>query len=426
MIKPGLQLPALLHWLKGNLAVILVLLAFFLFISKSLYNYPIGIMAILGLYAFIRTPGEIFHHRQIRIFVCLFICLWLPMLLSLLDAINFNHSLHTVVPYICFLFLGIYLILELNTPSALKSVLLGIFCLVTFWCIDAVAQVLFTIDFFGYPYEERHITGMFYPKNTIAHICAGLSPLCFELIRQKYDQNKTAMLLIIPLFAVILLSGRRATWIMLAVSVIGYLCFIFLGKAKAAISTKRVFLICLVVSAAVGSIIATHEPTNRRVKLTLGLFSDDYETVNKATAKRLPLWQTSIRIAKENWINGVGPRGYRHAYTSFAADNDFWKESGQTHPHQLVLEVLTEVGVIGITGLFVFFLIFYRFIKTTDVDPPAFPWAWAVIVVIFPLNTHMAFYGAYWSSFFWLLLSLSFVAVSSNTPKSSNASTAWG
>lgn len=191
MIKPGLQLPALLLWLKGNLAVILVLLAFFLFISKSLYNYPIGIMAILGLYAFIRTPGEIFHHRQIRIFVCLFICLWLPMLLSLLDAINFNHSLHTVVPYIRFLFLGIYLILELNTPSALKSVLLGIFCLVTFWCIDAIAQVLFTIDFFGYPYEERHITGMFYPKNTIAHICAGLSPLCFELIRQKYDRYVT-------------------------------------------------------------------------------------------------------------------------------------------------------------------------------------------------------------------------------------------
>ena len=425
MTKPGLQSAASLLWLKDNLAVILVLLAFLLFISKSLYNYPIGVMAILGLYAFIKSPVKIFRHRQIRIFVCLFICMWLPMLLGLIDAINFNHSLHTVVPYIRFLFLGIYLILELNTPSALKSVLLGIFCLVTFWCIDAIAQILFTIDFFGYPYEERHITGMFYPKNTIAHICAGLSPLCFELIRQKYDQNKTALLLIIPLFVIILLSGRRATWIMLAVSVVGYLCFIFLGNVKSIISTKQVFLLGLVVAVAMGSIIATHEPTNRRVKLTLGLFSEDYETVNKATAKRLPLWHTSIRIAKDNWINGVGPRGYRHAYPSFAADNDVWKGSGQTHPHQLVLEVLTEAGVIGITGLFVFFLIFYRFIKTTDVDPPAFPWAWAVIVVIFPVNTHMAFYGAYWSSFFWLLLALSFVAVSSNSPKSLDSAVAW-
>lgn len=331
------------------------------------------------------------------------------MLLALPDAVSFEHSSETVLRYTRFLFMGVYLLTELKTSSSRNILLLGIFCLVAFWCIDAIVQALFSINLFGYPYEARHITGMFYPKNTIAHICAGLSPLYFELIRQKHQQNKSVILLLIPLFIVILLSGRRAAWIMLFVSVSGYLCFFILTKSRAVISAKHLILPGLVLFAILASIIIVHEPTNRKVKTTLGLFSNNYETVDKATARRLPLWFTSVRMVRDNWINGVGPRGYRHAYSHYTNDNDYWKESGQTHPHQLLLEVLTESGVIGLLGLLLFLLLFYRFVKNSSVDPPLFPWAWAVFIVIFPINTHMAFYGAYWSSFFWLLLALCFV-----------------
>ena len=242
-------------WLKDNLAVVLVLLAFLLFTSKSLYNYPVGIMAVLGLYRLLKTPGVIFANHIIRVFVSLFLCLWLPMLIALIDAVSLEHALRTVLPYARFLFLGIYLISEIKTFSAQKALLLGLFCLVAFWCIDAVIQVLFTIDLFGYPYEARHITGMFYPKNTIAHICAGLSPLYFELIRQTYKQNKSILLLLIPLFVVILISGRRATWIMLAISVSGYIYFLTRMKSRFAVSTKQLLSIALVLTMIMGAIV---------------------------------------------------------------------------------------------------------------------------------------------------------------------------
>lgn len=405
----------ILSWLKNNLAALLVLLALALFVSKSLYNYPVGIMAVLGLYRFIRAPKQLWEHVHGRIILSLFLCLWLPMLFALPDAVSFEHSLETVLGYIRFLFMGVYLLTELKTPGAKNFLLVGIFFLVSFWCIDATVQVLFSINLFGYPYEERHITGMFYPKNTIAHICAGLSPLYFELIRQKYRQNKSVLLLLFPLFIVILLSGRRAAWIMLFVSVSGYLGFYIMTRTSAAISAKQVLLPGLVMFAILATVAITHEPTNRKIKTTLGLFSYNYETVDQATARRLPLWFTSLRMAKDHWINGVGPRGYRHAYSDFTNDDDYWKESGQTHPHQLLLEVLTESGVIGLLGLLLFLLIFYRFAVSSAVEPPLFPWAWAVLVVIFPINTHMAFYGAYWSSFFWLLLASCLVAASPAT-----------
>ena len=40
-------------------------------------------------------------------------------------------------------------------------------------------------------------------------------------------------------------------------------------------------------------------------------------------------------------------------------------------------------------------------------------------------GSHAVILVLLWNSFFWLLLSLSFVAVSCNTPKSLNASAAW-
>ena len=398
-------------WLKDNLAVILVLLGFFLFISKSLYNYPLGIMALIGLYRTIRSPAAILSLPHMKVFIYLFLCLWIPMLCALPDAFSFKASMKTVLPYSRFLFIGVYLISEASGARIHKAIHLGVFCLLAFWCIDALVQFFFETDFFGYPYEKRHITGMFYPKNTIAHICAGLSPLYFELIRQKYKQSPELVLLLFPLFAVILLSGRRAAWIMLAISVSGYLYYFIRTKSNASISPRKVMLIGIALMLSMLAVLTVHEPSARRLKTTMGVFSGDYTTVNEATARRLPLWQTSLYIAKKHWINGVGPRGYRLVYTNFADEDDFWKQSGQTHPHQLILEIFAETGVIGLCGLFLFSFFFYRFVRSSNLDPLVFSWAWAVVVVTFPLNTHMAFYGAYWSSFFWLLVLACFVSV---------------
>ena len=55
-------------------------------------------------------------------------------------------------------------------------------------------------------------------------------------------------------------------------------------------------------------------------------------------------------------VNGVGVRGFRYAYPQYAPANDHFVVSaeacgvgeGACHAHQLVLEVLTETGVLGL------------------------------------------------------------------------------
>ena len=47
----------------------LILLAFIGFVSKSLYNYPVGLMALIGAYTLFRSPRIILKDKILKTFV---------------------------------------------------------------------------------------------------------------------------------------------------------------------------------------------------------------------------------------------------------------------------------------------------------------------------------------------------------------------
>jgi len=402
------------NWFKSNMAILLFLATLVLFVSKSLYNIPIGIMALIGLFRFAYSPKQTWQNPEIRLITILFFCLWLPLLISLIDAVNYGRSMQTVFPYLRFLFFGVFIIQEINKPKVLEKLKLAIFCIIAFWCIDAVIQYLFKINLFGHPYDPLRITGIFYPEITIGHITAALSPLYFDIIWTQRKQHKWLWILLIPLFIVILLSGKRAAWIMLAVSSLGYTLYFFKLNLMNKFLAKRLCLIGICIIMVIGSVIATNEYLQRRIQVTSGLFKGNYEIAEIATGYRFSLWQTSINIFQENWINGIGPRGYRYVYQQYSDSDDRFHVSGQTHPHQLIFEILAETGLIGLIGFLLFSFLLYRFIKSKHLGIKLFPWWLAVLVAVFPINTHMAFYGSYWSSIFWWLIVLMFAVATTH------------
>lgn len=387
----------------------LFLLAIIGFISKSLYNYPIGIMAILGLYRLIISPNIIIEDRSLRLFSLAFLGIWLPLLFSLPDAVNPEHSMHTIFPYLRFFFAGVFIIQEISKNNdRLKFTTAGIFFIVFFWCIDASIQFIFGENLLGHPYEQGHITGMFYPRNTISHICSILSAICFMYIYINFDKRKWILISLAPLFFIILLSGRRAAWIMLILSSLSFLWYGLVYAANRKNFLKVMGSIAVLCLMLVSATIVFHKPTNDRFNVTLGLFSNDYKTIDNATASRLPLWETALTIFKQNPINGIGPRGYRHVYTEYSEPDDYWHKLTQTHPHLLLLEIMAETGVLGLIG---YLLIFYPLIilaKQSPLKKELLPFFIPVLVALFPFNAHMAFYGSIWSSVIWLLIALYF------------------
>lgn len=387
----------------------LFLLAIIGFTSKSLYNYPIGIMALLGLYKLIISPNLLIEDRSLKLFSLAFLSIWLPLLFSLPDAVNPMHSTHTIFPYLRFFFAGIFIIQEVSKDDdRLKLITAGIFFIVLFWCIDASIQFIFGENLLGHPYEQGHITGMFYPRNTISHICSILSAICFIYIYINFKKRQWMLISLVPLIFIILLSGRRAAWIMLILSSLGFLWygFVYAANRKNFLKvTSSIIIVCLMV---VISTVIFHKPTNDRFNVTLGLFSNDYKTIDNATASRLPLWETALAIFKKNPVNGIGPRGYRHVYTKYSDPDDYWHKLTQTHPHLLLLEIMAETGILGLIG---YLLIFYPLIilaKQNPLKAELLPFLIPVFVALFPFNAHMAFYGSIWSSVLWLLIALYF------------------
>jgi O-antigen ligase len=79
-----------------------------------------------------------------------------------------------------------------------------------------------------------------------------------------------------------------------------------------------------------------------------------------------------------------------------------------SHAHNVVLEVMADTGTIGLAGLALAFVLALRHFRriTPGERREAFPYALAVFLILFPLNSHFAIYGTYTSSLVWFLVGL--------------------
>ena len=110
-------------------------------------------------------------------------------------------------------------------------------------------------------------------------------------------------------------------------------------------------------------------------------------------------------------VNGVGVRNFRDEYKRYAqADDPFISgdQQGAFHAHHWLLEVLSETGAIG---LICWLAGFYAMWRAWGWAPKnarqlAFVPMLACVAVLFPLNTHLAFYSTFWGGCWLLLLAL--------------------
>lgn len=388
-------------------AALLVVLSFALLCTEHAFHYAIALLMLGGLAAFARTPRALIDDPALRAFSAAFLCLWLPMLASLPDAVNPAHAGKTALAYLHFWPAGLCIVLASRDPRLRRLLLAGVAGVIAFWLADALLQLVTGRDLFGHPPAGDILTGAFYPKQRLGLVLAVLTPVYFLGVAWLARRRPLAWLLLLPLFLVILLSLKRTAWIMLAVSLAGLL---WLACARRQGGGRRAMLALVVALGVVGGAALTLDPALKaRIHATAGLLSGDFETIDRATSYRLTLWRTGWAMFGAHPVNGVGPRGYRHAYAQHAPPGDFWlaRGGGQTHPHLMSLEVAVETGALGLAGYAAFlWLVLARFRRAADEVQAA--WALCALAATFPLNAHLAFYGSYWSTIVWLTVALAF------------------
>lgn len=392
---------------KAYAATVLVFLALLTLPIGRVAEVPTLLMAIGGIWLLSSWRGNLFDDPAQRLYASLFLAIWLPALLSLIDAIHLPRSLNDALAFIRLYLAGVFVIAFLAEPHRQALLIRLAALMLGFWLLDALIQAIRGVDLFGYAYVPGRLNAVYGERHLDFGVALPtLAPLLLYPLR-----NRPAWLIaaLVITGVVVFLAGSRGGWVSYAVVCGGLLVHLvrhgYLTKQRALVT---VALLALVVSAVAWQ----HPQARARMETTLGLFSGEGEVIDAATSYRLTLWQVAQRMIAAHPINGVGIGGFRHAYPGFSDPDDLFvdKQSGvgAFYAHQLLIQVVSETGIIGLVGLFVFFWLWWRSWRQADVaaQKRILPFGLAVLAWVFPFNTHASFYGAQWSQLIWLLLAL--------------------
>lgn len=337
----------------------------------------------------------------------LFFSYWLPELLSSIDAIDPSRSLREVavdLRYLPFLWLAA---IAVHREEDRFLVCAGIAAIVLLWTMDGLLQATTgwslggVASVHGAATTDR-ISGIFGKHMRLGQVLASMA--AFPLGIAVRRAGALGWLCIAMLMgAVILFAGSRAAWLTFA------LVLVFSGWRL--LGWKR--LLAVFAAGAIGVVVLVAifpGDVGERIQRTEAVFSGDAAGLDRALSGRLRIWEAAVCMIREHPFNGVGVRGYREAYAGCAPQLGApeWGHGGALHAHQIVLEILSETGVLGLLLWLIgaaLAIRAWRWATPLARARAAIP-AVALAVTVFPLNTHLAFYSSFWGGLTLLLTAL--------------------
>ncbi|HEV7778030.1 MAG TPA: O-antigen ligase family protein [Luteibacter sp.] len=381
------------------------------------------VLALLGtLMLFVRDPRALDSHPGARLLLWMFAAYFLAALVSAFDSMAPGKSWSTCGWMLRFAPLGIYVCFAVRRLSKLHALFFATAAVVALWVLDAWVQALTGWSLAGRAEPER-ISGIFGAANLkLGPALAVFSPFALWAARERWGLRGLVIAFVLVLGPV-LLAGSRAAWLSY-----GLVALAFAWRESR--SPLRFVALCagagVLLAAAMAIAWETSPRFEARMQHTLVALQGSSSAVDEALTGRLDIWKTSMRMAADHPVNGVGVRAFRYAYPHYAPANDHFVTAescgdgeGACHPHQLLLEVLTETGLIGLllwlTGAALAIRAWRQAGAFTRAR--AFPATVALGVAAFPLNTHLAFYSTWWGLVFWWLVAVWCAALYATMPE---------
>jgi len=369
---------------------------------------PLALAAIAGLLFAWQERSHLHMLAGVRLAAGLFACYWLAALISAPGAVAPEKSWSTVAALLRFFPLALFATLALRDAATWPRLVAGVAAIVVLWLLDAWVQMFTGYSLAG-PMEAERLSGIFGAQNLkLGPVLAVLSPFVFVAARMHWGWRGLVVAFVFQLMP-ILLAGSRAAWLMYAL--------VTLACVWRETRTPTRFIAWAAAAACVGALAiaaAWHGSTafDARFDRSLLALQGSETALDTAAAGRLRIWGTASRMIADHPFVGVGVRGFRYAYPHYARPGDTFVDAktdeGAAHAHQSVLEILSETGAIGLVLWFAGAWFALRAWRRADASARerALAPALALAAMTFPLNTHLAFYSAWWGLLFWWLLAL--------------------
>jgi O-antigen ligase len=342
----------------------------------------------------------------------LFFAYWLPQLISATDAVDQGRALRESLidlRYLPFLWLvaiavaeergrrltfgGLAVIVAVWTIDALAEIVLGTSPL--FWGLDALKQAIS-----GHPMctaqelaSADRLSGVLGPCNLkLGVVLASLSPFALHAASRRWELAGW-IVAATAIGLVILFAGSRASWLTYAL-VLVFSGWRLLGwKKLAGVFVFGALTLLLLTFAS--------PEVRQRIDRTTQMLAADEAGMDNALSGRSRIWGAALCMVREHPVNGVGARGFRDAFPACDPLPDkapAWGDGPALHAHQIVLEVLSETGLLGLILWLAGVALAWRAWRFADAESRerARPAMLALVVTVFPFNTHLAFYSTFW------------------------------
>ncbi|MBW8810316.1 MAG: O-antigen ligase family protein, partial [Lysobacter sp.] len=286
----------------------------------------------------------------------LFAAYWLPELISAIDAVDPGRALREAavdLRYLPFLWL---VAAAVASEQGRRTTFGGLAIIVGIWTVDALLQAI-----------------------------SGTSPRRFG--RGGWLAATAAVGI------VVVLAGSRASWITFAL--------VLLLSGWRVLGWKRLLGLFAAGLLALVVLNQTSTQVHQRLDRTAQIVGADLAGVDTALSGRTRIWRAALCMVAEHPINGVGARGFREAFPACDPQpgvTTSWGYGPALHAHQLLLEVLSETGAFGLLMWLAGAALAWRAWTFADgaARERARPAMLALLVTVFPFNTHLAFYSTFW------------------------------
>jgi O-antigen ligase len=352
----------------------------------------------------------------------LFFSYWLPELLSALDAVDQARALRETavdLRYLPFLWLaaaavadargrrvtfgGLGVIAGIWTVDALLQGLTGTSPL--FWGIDGIKQAIS-----GHPMcpvdvvaRVDRLGGVLGPCNLkLGIVLASLSPFALYAAARRLG-SVGWLVAAAAVGVVVVLAGARASWLTYGL--------VLLFSGWRVLGWKKLAGVFAFGALALGVLAVTVPQVRERIVRTTYVLAADQEGMDMALSGRTRIWGAAWCMARSHPVNGVGARGFREAFPACdpaPGERAAWGTGPALHAHQVVLEILSETGVLGLLCWLAGGALAWRAWRYADAvaRSRARPALLALAVTVFPFNTHLAFYSTFWGGLTLLLAAL--------------------
>ena len=369
--------------------------------NAHLFSLSFGVLAILGVFMLI---GLLRHRntyngddKALQVLPRCFLFIWLPMLISCIDASATEQALKVTGLYLSYGLAALAVAVLLRAQAAFKQVAILLSIIIGIWAFNGVAQVALGIDMLNKPLvdPEGYANSFFATSQEFGFYIGALAAIPLYTLYLMGANRLSHLLVTILLIVAVFLGRARSGWIMFAVALLPYFYLLYIKPAKRKIIP--LIVIPIFFGGVVMAIVSFSQLVQQQVTHTQSAVSGDYEQFNNMTHNYPELWKDTIEIAEQHWVNGVGVDNFLPAFMPYLAPNaPVPTHIDVSHPHHVWLEVAVSAGVIGLLGLLLAYAAMWRLwcSATPAQQKLALPMLMPLLVLWWPVNASHAFYSA--------------------------------